>query len=67
MPRYSRWTSIAFDVAKDKGVQFSGSPPVEAASVISVAAEVWRENPDRYRAMTEQQARDVLEQEIQVR
>ena len=66
MPRYNRWTSIAFDVAKSKGVQFTGNPPTAAGQIISVAADVWNENPDKYRNMTESQARDVLTREIQV-
>lgn len=67
MPRYSTWTSLAFEVAKAKGARFEGAVPNGAEDVISVAAAVWREDPDTYRAMTESQARDVLEREIQVR
>lgn len=67
MPRYSTWTSIAFDVARSKGARFEGSVPNGAEDVISVAASVWSEDKERYRAMTEQQARAVLEDEIQVR
>lgn len=66
MPRYNQWTSIAFDVAKQKGAQFTGNPPTAAGQIISVAAEVWRENPEKYRNMTESQARDVLERELNV-
>lgn len=67
MPRYSKWTSIAFDVARNKGATFEGSVPNGAEDVISVAAAVWSEDRERYRAMTESQARAVLEDEIQVR
>jgi hypothetical protein len=67
MVRYSTWTSIAFDVAKSKGATFTGNPPTAAADIISVAAEVWRENPERYKQLTEAQAREVLDQEITVR
>lgn len=66
MPRYNQWTSIAFDVAKQKGVQFDGNPPTAAADIISVAADVWRENPDEYRNMTRKQAREVLNRELTV-
>lgn len=66
MPKYSQWTSIAFDVARSKGAKFSGSPPSAASDIISVAADVWSEDPDRYRRMTKQQAREVLSDEIQV-
>lgn len=66
MPKYNTWTSIAFDVAKSKGARFQGQVPNGSEKVISVAAAVWREDPERYRAMTESQARDVLMNEIQV-
>lgn len=66
MPKYSTWTSIAFDVAKAKGANISGTPPNGASDVISLAAEVWREDPDRYKRMSRSEARDVLQREISV-
>jgi hypothetical protein len=66
MVRYSTWTSIAFDVAKTKGVQFEGNPPTASAQILSVAAEVWSEDKERYKNMTEEQARAVLNREITV-
>jgi delta 1-pyrroline-5-carboxylate dehydrogenase len=66
MVRYSTWTSIAFDVAKAKGVQFEGNPPTASAQILSVAAEIWSEDKEKYLGLTEEQARRVLEQEITV-
>lgn len=66
MPRYSKWTEIAFDVAQQKGVRIGGQPPNEASAVIQVAAEVWSEDKERYRQMTVEQAREVLNDEITV-
>lgn len=66
MPRYSAWTRIAFDVARSKGARIGGQPPNEASEIIKLAAEIWSEDKQRYRQMTESQARDVLEREITV-
>lgn len=66
MPRYSTWTQIAFEVARSKGARIGGQPPNEASDIVSLAAEIWSEDKQRYRQMTESQAREVLSREITV-
>lgn len=66
MPRYSTWTGIAFDVARSKGARIGGQPPNEASEIIKLAAEIWSEDKQRHRQMTEAQARELLEREIDV-
>jgi len=69
MPAWQTWVAVAFDVAQAKGAQFESnqdSPPRTAQDVMSIAAEVWTEDTDRYRQMTEEQARQKLSKEITV-
>lgn len=69
MPAWQTWVGIAFDVARQKGAQFESTgraPPMGAQAVMTVAAEVWREDRERYEQMTEEQAREVLSRELSV-
>lgn len=63
MVTYQKWTSIAFDVAKEKGMEPSRE---NSASVISVGAEVWNEQKDHLSTATVTEARTVARREINV-
>lgn len=66
MVSYQRLTSIAFDVARRKGAKFTGSPPTNSARIVEIVAEEWQSDKERYKQMTEKQARRALEDTIQV-
>jgi len=58
MVSYQKFTSIAFDVAEQKGGTFEGIE--DGGAFISEVAAVWNENKQEYKQMTESQARDEL-------
>jgi hypothetical protein len=60
MVSYQTFTSIAFDVADEKGAQFAGIE--EGGQFIQQVAAVWNQRTDEFRQMTEQQARAELNQ-----
>lgn len=65
MVSYQRWTSIVFDVAQSEGAQIDNI--ADGSSVISVAAEIWRDRRGELSTATIAEARDVARQEIDVR
>lgn len=62
MVSYQRWTSIVFDVARQKGAD-TGS---EQTDIIRTAASVWNEN-EALKTATVAEARTVAKQSVQVR
>lgn len=64
---YSDWVSIAFEIARQKGFRAS-SPNADnsAADMIALAAEIWNERKAEIR-QSEQNARRIAREEIQVR
>lgn len=59
MVSYQRFTSIAFDVAEQKGAQFDGIE--DGGRFVSELSELWQAEKDRYKQMTEDQMRAELE------
>lgn len=62
MVSYQRWTSIAFDVAKQQGADLG----TEQTNVISVAADVWNDRKSELSTATIAEARSIAENEITV-
>jgi len=59
MVSWQTWVSIGFETAEAKGAQFSGIS--DGASFMSDLAAVWQSDKQRYRQMTKQQVRDLME------
>lgn len=57
MVSYQKFTSLCYEVAKEKGVQFEGI--ADGGQFTSEIAAYWNENKDRLKQMTVSQARDV--------
>jgi len=64
MVSYQEFTSIAFDVADEKGGSFDGIQ--QGGAFIREVAAVWNENKQRYKQMTESQARAELNDLVEV-
>jgi len=58
MVSYQVYTSIAYDVADDKGIEFEGID--DGARYVSELAELWRQDKQDIKPMTKQQVRDYL-------
>lgn len=71
MVSYQTMTKLAFEVAREKGAQFEGGgssgPPANAQAIIRLVSELWQEDKQRLKSMTEAQARSRLGEEIEVR
>lgn len=63
MVNYTTFTSIAFDVAEEKGATFSGI--TEGGAFLSELGDLWNQNKQQYLQMTEQQMRAELQQQIE--
>jgi len=63
MVNYQTFTSIAFDVAEEKGGQFADIG--DGAAFIREVAAVWSQNKQRYKQMTEKQVRDELQELVE--
>lgn len=64
MVTYQKWTQVAFNVARRKGMETSQE---QSQSLISVAAEVWRERKSELSAATQSEAERIADEEITVR
>jgi len=64
MVSYQTLTSIAYDVAKAKGAEFVGIS--SGQEVIAVVSECWNEDREKLKQMTEQQARQYMEESIHI-
>lgn len=68
MVSYQRWTSIAYEVARQKGATLEGpGTQDENQALVSLIAEVWNERKDEISTSTVAEARNVARQEIEVR
>lgn len=63
MVSYQAWTSIAFEVARRKGVQFEDLDR-SARFVREVVSELWRQDKERLKTATRAEARDYAEKRI---
>lgn len=64
MVSYQTWTQIAFDVAKEKGMETTQSNVQEG---VSAFATIWNQRKEALSAATRSEAEDIAEQEIVVR
>jgi len=64
MVSYQKLTSIGYDVAKQKGAEFAGIS--SGQEVIGVVSECWNEDTEKLKQMTEQQARQYMEESIHI-
>lgn len=64
MVSYQRWTSIAFEVAREKGAQFDSLS--SSSDGIQVFADIWNDRKDELSAASVQEARQVAREEISV-
>lgn len=62
MVSYQTWTSIAFEVADEKGAEYENI--AEGGQAISIFAEIWRERQVELESATRTEARDIARQEI---
>jgi len=58
MVTWQKFVSLAFDEAKAKGATFDGID--EGGDFMEDVAAVWSSDKDRYKQMTEKQARNVI-------
>lgn len=65
MVSYQRWTSIVFDVARQRGAQFGSIE--DGQPVIRLAAEVWKDRKDEIAPVSVAEARDIALEEVEVR
>lgn len=63
MVSWQTFVEIAFDVADDKGAQFAGI--TEGGAFMSDLGDVWSENKQEYKQMTQAQARNELESMVE--
>lgn len=63
MVSYQKWTSVAFEVAKSKGMESSRE---NSQQLISIVAEIWREQGEELKTATVAEARTVASRELQV-
>jgi len=64
MVSYQKFTSIAFDVAKEKGAQFNGVGD-GGTFVSTVVSVLWNQHGDELKGMTIQQARQFAQHHIE--
>lgn len=63
MVSYQKWTSIAFEVAKQKGMENSQE---NSQALVSLVAKLWRENKEALSTATIAEARATAEAEITI-
>ena len=63
MVSWQTFVEIAFDVADDKGAQFAGI--TEGGAFMSDLGDLWSEEKEKYKQMTQQQTRRELEQVVE--
>jgi hypothetical protein len=64
MVSWQTFVEIAFDVADDKGAQFTGIK--EGGAFMSDLADLWSQEKERYIQMTEQQVRNELQDLVEL-
>lgn len=63
MVTYQRWTSIAFEVARQQGMETTRS---NSQDLVSILADVWNDRKEELSAATVQEARSIAQSEISV-
>jgi len=63
MVSYQKWTQIAFEVARTKGMKSSQE---NSQDLISVVSQVWNRRKGELNSATVAQARQIAKQEIQI-
>lgn len=63
MVSYQKWTAVAFEVARSKGMRSSQQ---NSQDLVSVLAAVWRERKDELSTATVAEAREIARSEIHV-
>lgn len=67
MVSYQRWTSICYEVARQKGASLEGSGTQdENQALISLIAEVWNDRKDEISSSTVAESRRIAQAEITV-
>lgn len=62
MVSWQTFVAIAFDEAEAKGATFKGID--EGADFIEDVADVWQSDKERYKQMTEKQARNAIKEMV---
>jgi len=63
MVSYQKWTAVAFEAARSKGMHSSQE---NSQDLVSVLAEVWRERKQELSTATVAEARAIADEEIHV-
>jgi len=63
MVSYQTFTSIAFDVAKDKGASFDGIE--DGGSFVSQLSALWNRDKDQIKQWTEDRTRQYLREKVE--
>lgn len=67
MVSYQRWTSICYEVARQKGAQLEGpGTQGENQALVSLIAEIWNERKPEISTATVAEARRIAEAEVVV-
>lgn len=67
MVSYQRWTSICYEVAREKGAQLSGEgTQQENQNLVSVIAEIWNDRKETLNTATVTEAKELAQREISV-
>lgn len=67
MVTYQKWTSICYEVARQKGASLEGpGTQSENQSLVSVIAEIWNDRKDDLDTATVSEARTIARQEVHV-
>jgi len=62
MVSYQRFVALAFDVARTKGAEFEGID--SGGDFLSDVARLWNSDKERWKQMTERQARNALDDRV---
>lgn len=63
MVSWQTFVEIGFDVAEQKGAQFEGI--TEGGAFMSDLGDVWSQNKQKYKQLTEEQTRNELERLVE--
>lgn len=68
MVSYQKWTSICFEVARQKGASLQGPGTQEQNQMlVSVVASIWNQRKEDLQTATVAEARSIAQSEISVR
>lgn len=62
MVSYQRWTSLVFEVAKEKGAHIDDIS--DGSNVVAVGAAIWRDRKAELKAASVAEAREIARSEI---